>query len=143
MIQFHLNEKQCEFIVRWLAENKERPELPAYERACRAVGKVPVVGRPTIKSIPNTRAGFHANQLVPSSKFDAIRDLPEGWAILSDYDSGGNHRLHNAGGALLTALWNAWSCKPGWLLKLENGVIAENLNEQLLANGINFKERHG
>lgn len=136
MITYHLNEAQKQFIKKWAEEHKSRPPFGVYDKALRDIGKLKTAARPPVKSIPSTKPGFHSNEFVPTSRFNAVKHLPPGWAAFNCHDSGGNHRLLNAGQAMLTALWNYWSGHPADPIEPGIGVFGERLQKQLKANDI-------
>lgn len=136
MITHHLNPAQREFVQKWLKSNSSRPKFGAYDKASSQVAKIPVGRKPSAKSATNCRLGFHANEVVPLKKFDATRDLPAGWALANVYDSGGNHRIVNAGTSMLADLWNCWAGCPDGPLQREGGVFSERMDRELTANGI-------
>lgn len=135
MILYHLNEAQRVFLRQWLVDNPTRPVFGAYDKSSRAIAKLPVARKPTVKSVPHTRPGFGGGELVPQPPFDATLHLPHGWAVVSCYDSGGNHKFENAGVALMRALWNCWSSKSGSRLNFDT-PLGSKLRAQLLANNI-------
>lgn len=136
----HLNPAQRDFVMQWLIENANRPKFGDYERASRAIGKIPTAKKPKPKDIPYC-ATSSEGQVVPTRSFYATRDLTPGWALAPTYDSGNNHRIVNAGVSILADLWNAWAGKgsdapmvfgpPGSV-----GLPYERLAIELKANGI-------
>jgi hypothetical protein len=137
MILYHLNEQQRAYLHQWLGDNPTRPVFGAYDKASRAIAKIPVARKPTAKSVPHTVPGYGGNDLVPKKSFDAIKHLPAGWAVISMHDSGGNHKLDNAGVALMRALWNTWSSKSDAAINFAS-PLGSKLQRQLTANNITF-----
>lgn len=137
MITYHLNDAQRDFIAHWLADNPTRPVFGAYDKASRAIAKIPVTRKPTAKSVPHTDPGYGGQEMVPKRSFDATKHLPAGWAIVSMHDSGGNHQFDNAGVALMRALWNCWSSKSAAPINFTT-PLGSKLQRQLLANNITF-----
>ena len=135
MTLYHLNEPQRIFIRQWLADNPTRPLFGAYDKASRAITKIPVGRRPTAKSVAQSSPGYGVNELRPTKSFDATLHLPAGWSIYSMHDSGGNHRIGNAGESLLRALWNCWSSKSETSINFAS-PLGSKLHKQLLANDI-------
>lgn len=137
MILYHLNEAQRVYLRQWMVDNPTRPVFGAYDKASRAIAKIPVTRKPTAKSVPHTDPGYGGNDLVPKKSFDATKHLPAGWGIYSMHDSGGNHRIGNAGESLMRALWNCWSSKSGTSVNFTT-PLGSKLQRQLLANNITF-----
>ena len=69
--------------------------------------------KPKPKSIPHTRPGWERGEAVPLTGFNAVRDLPLGWALCPCYDSGNNHAVEDAGTMLLRHKWNTRRPKTG------------------------------
>lgn len=139
MITYHLNDAQRAFIVKWLLEHQKRPSFGAYDKACRDIKKLPTAAKPPAKAIPSSKPGFNAGEIVPSSRFNATKHLPPGWAAYNMHDSGGNHRLVNAGQAMLTTLWNHWAKVPDAPFSLRAGMVASGLAKQFAANLIDYR----
>jgi hypothetical protein len=140
MITYHLNDAQRAFILTWLSDNQKRPSFGAYDKALRKVGKLPTATKPPVKAIPSTKPGFGPGEFVPSSRFNAVKHLPSGWAAFNTHDSGGNHRLINAGEAMLTALWNRWAQDPEAKFSLRGGLVGLSLAKQFAANSIVYPQ---
>ncbi len=143
MITHHLNPAQREALQAWLnteARGKRTPS-DAYIKANNAFAKIPVCARPSPKSIAMTATGFGPREVVPLHGFHAVRDLPEGWAVINTYDSGGNHTIVNAAQSLHTRLWNFWSAAPDSPLDLHLGVVTPGkppLLKELHANKLTY-----
>lgn len=134
MIHHHLNQEQREFVAKWLQEHTDRPSWKAYDKASRQIAKIAVTKKPSAKGIPNARDGYHANEVkLSGDTFSAIRDLPAGWALINCHDSGGNHRVINAGVSLLADLWNMWGYLP-----VGTTPPGSRLSRELEANNIPY-----
>jgi hypothetical protein len=93
-----------------LAVTQGKKMSPAeYARAQKAVETLPIPKKP--KTINNTLPGYMKNEVKLTNDFNASADLPKGWAAVSMYDSGGNHKILNAGSSLLRQIWNTTSSK--------------------------------
>jgi hypothetical protein len=138
MISYHLNDAQKQFILKWLADNPKRPSFGAYDEACHQIGKLVTAAKPPAKAIPSARLGFSPGEFVPSSRFDAVKHLPPGWAAFNTHDSGNNHRVINAGIGILTALWNHWANAPDRTYSFRQGIVARGLVKQFEANAMEY-----
>ena len=87
-----------------LQDGKTKPK--EYENAHRQMTGVPTAPKPKLADIPNTVAGYYPQrEVVPLNGFNALEDLPSGWALVSCCDSGNNHTLVNAGEHILRRDW--------------------------------------
>lgn len=143
MTKFHINDAQREFIEAWIRDNRARPKFGAYNKAETAIRKIPVPCKPRPGDIGHVGQGYKKSEVKLLPGFDALVDLPAGWAVASMYDSGGNHAVVNAGASMLTNLWNCWS-GPGdderpLIGVLECGAVYPvNLVRELKANKVNY-----
>lgn len=90
---------------------KQLPKLSPkdYDIAQKTIQKLPTNPKPILKSIKNTSPGYHKNEVKLQPAFNALLDLPIGWSAVSMYDSGGNHKILNAGSHMLRMLYNTQS----------------------------------
>lgn len=129
MIKIHLNELQREFVTKWLDSSSKHPSPAAFAAALEGIARIPVVRKPEPREIPYTAQG---DEICPLSGFHAVRDLPPGWALRSRDDADDNHTFHNAGEAMLQALWDCWVTLP------DSFGSAITLSKELKANKIKY-----
>lgn len=112
MNKIHLSAEQRALAVEFCHAYNIRPTFREYNIYTRRMKQLPPKGKaPRSKDIPHTTRGFEPADVKLDPEFNALVDLPEGWAVTSCYDSGGNHGVENAGLAVLRSIWNAW--RPG------------------------------
>ena len=107
--KIHLTPAQRAAILALISRYPVRPTSAQYLREEKALRALPVGEKPKASKIPNTLPGFGSVEVKLTPAFDARRDLPEGWAVYSRYDSGGNHGIGNAALHVWTSVWNSWS----------------------------------
>jgi hypothetical protein len=108
MRKFHFSPEQIELAKEFI-RFRDRPDSEEYQEFVARMKQIPVNPKPKPKEIKHTRPGFETTKVKLEDEFDAIVDLPCGWAVVSCYDSGGNHAIENAGLAILRSLWNSWA----------------------------------
>lgn len=108
MNKIHLTPEQRTAILAAINRYSERPTFKQYETEQAVLLLVRIDPKPKLKGINNTRPGYHANEIKLDAQFDALKDLPRGWATFSVYDSGGNHRIENAAVNVWRSVWNSW-----------------------------------
>lgn len=108
MNKIHLSPAQRAAILAAIARFQDRPSVAEYEEVQKELVAIPVAAKPKAKKIPNTRPGYEASDVKLTDTFDALVDLPAGWAVYSRYDSGGNHGITNAAVHVWTHVWNGW-----------------------------------
>jgi hypothetical protein len=139
----HLNSEQQRQLQAWLdRQTGKRTPSDEYIRENNKFAKIPTCKRPTARSVGNCDPGFEARHVKPHTDFNARRDLPPGWAIVSMYDSGGNHSIRNAAQAMHTELWNFWPCSDMPLkeqLHDERSPWGRRLRHELEHNNIAVK----
>ena len=91
----------------------ERPSSSEYDEGRQALEALPTPKAKSIKSVPGAEPGVHGTERWSSPLFKPHStkpaDLPEGLALVSIHDSGGNYALVNAASAVWLRLWNSWS----------------------------------
>ena len=107
--KIHLTEAQRAAILTLISNYNERPTIKQYARDLKALRALPVEKKPRARRIANTSLGFNPGEVKLCAAFDAVRDLPAGWAVFSCYDSGGNHGIGNAAACVWSCVWNYWS----------------------------------
>lgn len=119
----HLSAEQRQLCIDFRDGFSERPTPGQYEAFRVHMQAVNPLYRPKAKEIPHTVRGFGRGDVKLLDSFNALIDLPEGWAVTSCHDSGGNHTLESAGDAVLRLLWNCWT--PGGSPK-QNALLENN-----------------
>ena len=105
----HLSPAQRAAILAAIAAFPVRPSFDAYAKTEKALLAIPISPKPKAKAIPNTLPGYEPGDVKLGHAFDARRDLPEGWAVFSRYDSGGSYGIENAARAVWRNVWNGWT----------------------------------
>ena len=108
MNKIHLSKIQKELVKRFINSFTDRPTSKEYDKFLKESKKISPKVKPKVKNIPNSRRGFEPQEIKLEDNFEALRDLPEGWAVVSMHDSGGNHSIHSASSHLITQIWNNW-----------------------------------
>ncbi len=111
MNKVNMSEEQRALVVLFRDSFTERPSPEEYDKFQQRMKKLGPDKKPKQKEIPHTLPGYESNELKLTDDFDALQDLPVGWAVTSLYDSGGNHRIELAGCTVLRRMWNNWEGK--------------------------------
>lgn len=106
---YHLSPAQLTAVLDLIHEYKVRPSFWEYDKEHKALAKLPTAPKPKASKIPNTTPGYEPSEVKLLPAFDAINDLPEGWAVYSQYDSGSNFGIINAAEHLWRTIWNSWA----------------------------------
>lgn len=85
-----------------------RPDPDPYIDLSWQLRKIPVACNCAFTELRNVRRGYNGNEVVPLPGFNAAADLPEGYALWSCFDSGGNHKVCNAVTTAFMCIWNHW-----------------------------------
>lgn len=123
MNKIHLSPEQRQLCIDFRDGFQSRPTARQYNAFVSHMQAVNPRLRPKLAEIPNTTRGYESGEVKLLKGFDALTDLPEGWAVTSRYDSGGNHAIEPAGDAVLRMLWNCWT--PGGSSK-QNDLLKNN-----------------
>lgn len=107
--KIHLTSAQRAAILALISRYPVRPTSSQYCNEEKALKALPTGAKPKARKVPNTFPGFESGEVKLAPSFDARRDLPEGWAVYSRYDSGGNHGIGNAASHVWRSVWNSWS----------------------------------
>lgn len=126
MNKIHLSPEQRAALVATLARYTSRPTSAQYDREHRNLRRIHVTGKRQASKPANTVRGYEAGDVKLLPGFDATRDLAPGWAVVSRYDSGGNHSITNAAEHVWRSLWNAWGSHDGDGLSLARAIAARN-----------------
>ncbi len=114
MLKAHLSKSQRALVRKFLKSHSQRPTFKEYQSYCKEMALLKPSGKkPTCKTAQNLKPGFEKNEVKLCTGFNAYVDLPEGWAVFSRYDSGGNHGISDAGYIVLCNLWNFWNSTDG------------------------------
>jgi len=109
MNKIHLSEAQRKLCIEFACQTN-RPTPKEYDDWCRRMKAVSPTGKPPrYKQIPHATKGFESKDVKLEPEFNALTDLPEGWAVTSCFDSGGNHAVESAGQAVMRAIYNSWA----------------------------------
>ena len=104
----HLSLAQRTALLTAIAAFETRPSPEAYSKVADSLAAIPTQPKPKAAKIPNTLPGHEPKDVKLCEGFDAPRDLPEGWAVFSRYDSGANYGIENAAVNVWRNVWNGW-----------------------------------
>ncbi len=107
MNKIHLSPKQKVALNQYKTLFKNRPSGEQYQTFHKFLKLVKTVQKPLRKDIPNTILGSEGC-IKLKKNFDALKDLPPGWAVVSVHDSGGNHTIYNAAETKWMEIYNNW-----------------------------------
>ena len=102
-----------------------RPSSKQYSEFQKRIKLASLTKKPKPNSIPNTVLGFGSGNVKLLEGFDAKTDLPEGLAVSSLYDSGGNFGIELAGLMVLRHAWNYY-----WTFQKSRDLITRLLSVQ-------------
>ena len=108
MNKIHLSEEQRQLCIEF-ATQSNRPTPKEYDKWIRRMEKLTHGRPPKHRRIPHVIKGFDRGDVKLEPDFDALVDLPEGWAVFSHYDSGGNHGIESAGLTVMRNIYNSWA----------------------------------
>lgn len=109
MRKIHLTPAQKAAILALIERHNKRPSFVSYERGHAELHALRPLEKPKRKDIPCTSPGYGSNEVRLQEGFDACKHLPAGWAVVSTFDSGGNHAISDAAATMWCAVWNYWA----------------------------------
>lgn len=115
----HLSPEQRKLCIEF-AKLESRPDFEVYEEFWERIEAISPSGKLKRDNIPNIIEGYESGDIKLLPKFDALVDLPAGWAVTSRHDSGGNYGFESAGIAVLRRIWNCWRTNYKQRLKVIN-----------------------